>query len=223
MQFFLQAIGIGFLLSVMVGPVFFVLLETSITKGIRAALALDIGVFISDILYILFALSFVDQITSINSGENKLIFGFIGGSIFIIYGTFYFFKKSKMVDLTMEAENTSKEVAAAPKDYLLLGLKGFFLNIANPAVIFYWLSILSLAAQSVPDNTKNPNTWILLFISILLGTYFSIDVLKVFTAKRLRTLVNQNLLNALNILIGLIFFLTGIFQIIKNFQIILSN
>ena len=223
MQFFLQAIGIGFLLSVMVGPVFFILLETSITKGIRAALALDIGVFISDILYILFALSFVDQISSINSGENKLIFGFIGGSIFIIYGTFYFFKKSKMADLTLEAENTSKEVAAAPKDYLLLGLKGFILNIANPAVIFYWLSILSLAAQSVPDNTKNPNTWILLFISILLGTYFSIDVLKVFTAKRLRTLVNQNLLNALNILIGLIFFLTGIFQIIKNFQIILSN
>ena len=223
MQFFLQAIGIGFLLSVMVGPVFFVLLETSITKGIRAALALDIGVFISDILYILFALSFVDQISSINSGENKLIFGFIGGSIFIIYGTFYFFKKSKMVDLTLEAENTSKEVGAVPKDYLLLGLKGFILNIANPAVIFYWLSILSLAAQSVPDNTKNPNTWILLFISILLGTYFSIDVLKVFTAKRLRTLVNQNLLNALNILIGLIFFLTGIFQIIKNFQIILAK
>jgi threonine/homoserine/homoserine lactone efflux protein len=223
MQFFLQAIGIGFLLSVMVGPVFFVLLETSITKGIRAALALDIGVFISDILYILFALSFVDQISSINSGENKLIFGFIGGSIFIIYGIFYFFKKSKMADLTLEAENTSKEVGAAPKDYLLLGLKGFILNIANPAVIFYWLSILSLAAQSVPDNTKNPNTWILLFLSILLGTYFSIDVLKVFTAKRLRTLVNQNLLNALNILIGLIFFLTGVFQIIKNFQIILSN
>lgn len=223
MQFFLQAIGIGFLLSVMVGPVFFILLETSITKGIRAALALDIGVFISDILYILFALSFVDQISSINSGENKLIFGFIGGSIFIIYGIFYFFKKSKMVDLTLEAENTSKEVGVAPKDYLLLGLKGFILNIANPAVIFYWLSILSLAAQSVPDNTKNPNTWILLFLSILLGTYFSIDVLKVFTAKRLRALVNQNLLNALNILIGLIFFLTGVFQIIKNFQIILSN
>ena len=223
MQFFLQAIGIGFLLSVMVGPVFFVLLETSITKGIRAALALDIGVFISDILYILFALSFVDQISSINSGENKLIFGFIGGSIFIIYGTFYFFKKSKMVDLTMEAENTSKEVAASPKDYLLLGLKGFILNIANPAVIFYWLSILSLAAQSVPDNTKNPNTWILLFISILLGTYFGFDILKVFAAKKLRTLVNQNLLNALNILIGLIFLLTGVFQLIKSFQIIFAK
>jgi threonine/homoserine/homoserine lactone efflux protein len=223
MHFFLQAIGIGFLLSVMVGPVFFVLLETSITKGIRAAIALDIGVFISDILYILFALSFVDQITSINSGENKLIFGFIGGSIFIIYGVYYFFKKSEMADLTLEAEKTSKDDGAATKDYLLISLKGFILNIANPAVIFYWLSILSLAAQSVPDSAENVNTWILLFISILLGTYFCFDILKIFTAKRLRSLVNQNLLNALNILIGLIFLLTGIFQIIKNFQIILAK
>ncbi len=71
MQFFLQAIGIGFLLSVMVGPAFFVLLEISITKGIRAALALDLGIFISDLLYILFALSFVDQVATFNSGENK--------------------------------------------------------------------------------------------------------------------------------------------------------
>ena len=223
MQFFLQAIGIGFLLSVMVGPVFFVLLETSITKGVRAALALDIGVFISDILYILFALSFVDQIATINSGQNKLIFGFIGGSIFIIYGVYYFFKKSEMADLTLEAEKTSKDDGAATKDYLLISLKGFILNIANPAVIFYWLSILSLAAQSVPDSAENVNTCILLFISILLGTYFCFDILKIFTAKRLRSLVNQNLLNALNILIGLIFLLTGIFQIIKNFQIILAK
>ena len=42
MQFFLQAFGIGFLLSVMIGPVFFVLLETSITKGIKSAFALDV-------------------------------------------------------------------------------------------------------------------------------------------------------------------------------------
>ena len=128
-----------------------------------------------------------------------------------------------MADLTLEAEKTSKDDGAATKDYLLISLKGFILNIANPAVIFYWLSILSLAAQSVPDSAENVNTWILLFISILLGTYFCFDILKIFTAKRLRSLVNQNLLNALNILIGLIFLLTGIFQIIKNFQIILAK
>lgn len=223
MQFFLQAIGIGFLLSVMVGPAFFVLLEISITKGIRAALALDLGIFISDLLCILFALSFVDQVATFNSGENKLIFGFIGGSIFITYGIYYFFKKSKITELTLESENTNKEDITATKDYFLLGFKGFILNITNPAVIFYWLSVLSLAAQSVPDDAKNTNLWILLFLAILLTTYFSIDILKIFSAKKLRSLVNQNVLNVLNILIGLIFFLTGVFQLVKNFQIIFSK
>ncbi|MEY3438093.1 MAG: hypothetical protein RL265_678, partial [Bacteroidota bacterium] len=42
----------------MIGPVFFVLLETSIRKGARAALALDLGVLLSDLVYILIAYVF---------------------------------------------------------------------------------------------------------------------------------------------------------------------
>ena len=209
MHFYIQAIITGIGLSIMVGPVFFVLLETSITKGVRAALALDLGVIISDILYILIALSFKDQIDNIETGEDKLIFGFIGGSIFIIFGIYFFLKKSKLANLTLEAEKISKVQSLASKDFFLLGLKGFILNSANPVVFFYWVGI-------IPNSPQNTNTWELLFISVLLGTYFCFDLLKIFTAKRLRTLVNQNLLNALNILIGLIFMLTGMFQIVKN-------
>ena len=69
MDYIFQAIGIGFLLSVMVGPVFFILLETSITKGVRASLYLDLGVFISDVIYILFAFIFAAQI---KRGPNPL-------------------------------------------------------------------------------------------------------------------------------------------------------
>ena len=54
-EFTLTAIVTGFVLSLMIGPLFFVLLETSLTKGIKAAIALDIGVLISDLLYILIA------------------------------------------------------------------------------------------------------------------------------------------------------------------------
>jgi len=39
----------GLFLSFMVGPVFFILLETSITKGFRAAMAFDLGVVLGDI------------------------------------------------------------------------------------------------------------------------------------------------------------------------------
>ena len=49
-------------------------IENSITKGIRSALALDLGVLISDIVYILLAVLFVEQINTLLSGENKQLF-----------------------------------------------------------------------------------------------------------------------------------------------------
>ena len=49
------AIPLGFLLSFMIGPVFFVLLETSATKGFRAGVSLDVGVIIADIVFLLIA------------------------------------------------------------------------------------------------------------------------------------------------------------------------
>ncbi|GAA6773638.1 hypothetical protein AAGS39_44020 [Flavobacterium sp. CGRL2] len=41
----------GLFLSFMVGPVFFILLETSITKGFRAAIVFDFGVVLGDIFF----------------------------------------------------------------------------------------------------------------------------------------------------------------------------
>ncbi|MEX0273390.1 MAG: LysE family transporter, partial [Flavobacteriaceae bacterium] len=49
------AIPLGFLLSFMIGPVFFVLLETSVIKGFRAALIFDLGVILADALFLLIA------------------------------------------------------------------------------------------------------------------------------------------------------------------------
>jgi threonine/homoserine/homoserine lactone efflux protein len=220
MQFFLQAFGIGFLLSVMIGPVFFVLLETSITKGVKSALAIDLGVLISDILYIIFASIFVDQIKSLGSGDNKIIFGFIGGTIFIGYGVYNLFKKQlnfknlenpEVIELTVSITATSSQT----KDYFLLGLKGFLLNLANPLVIFYWMSVLSLATQTAPLKSNFP--WEFLFVLIVILTFFGIDVLKILVAKKLRPLVTPNLLNVLNRLIGIIFSLFGMFLILQNF------
>ena len=96
MDYIFQAIGIGFLLSVMVGPVFFILLETSITKGVRASLYLDLGVFISDVIYILFAFIFASQIKSFTNDatNNNFILGIIGGVLFVGYGIYTLFSKS---------------------------------------------------------------------------------------------------------------------------------
>jgi len=46
------AIPLGFFLSFMIGPVFFVLLETAALKGFKAALVFDLGVILADIIFI---------------------------------------------------------------------------------------------------------------------------------------------------------------------------
>jgi len=51
----ISAIPLGFFLSFMIGPVFFVLLETSVVKGFKAAIILDLGVVLADVIFILIA------------------------------------------------------------------------------------------------------------------------------------------------------------------------
>ena len=218
MDFFIQAFSIGFLLSVMIGPVFFLLLETSITKGFRSALALDLGVLISDIIYVLIAVMFVEQIKGLIAG-NKLMFSIIGGSIFVVYGLISLFKKVELMDTTklegIEVNIDQKKSNKNTKDYVFLALKGFVLNFANPMVIFYWVSVASVANNAVPED--NSTFWAFLFLGLVLLTFFSIDVLKILAAKKIRPLVNQTLLNALNRLIGIVFTLFGLFLILQFF------
>ena len=218
MDFFIQAFSIGFLLSVMVGPIFFLLLETSITKGFRSALALDFGVLVSDIIYVLIAVMFVEQIKGLIAG-NKLMFSVIGGGIFVIYGVISLVKKVAILDnQKIEGMDASPEISRQQiytKDYVFLGLKGFVLNFANPMVIFYWVSVASVANNAVPD--ENSTTWAFVFLGVVLLTFFSVDVLKIIAAKKIRPLVNQHLLNALNRLIGIVFTIFGIFLILQFF------
>jgi threonine/homoserine/homoserine lactone efflux protein len=215
MQFVIQAFSIGFLLSILVGPVFFILLETSITKGFRAAISFDLGVFLSDLLYILIAVMFMEQIKGLDTASNKMLFSFIGGTIFIIYGLFTFFKKAALVENSViETNEVVNMPVSQTKDYIMLGVKGFLLNFANPLVIFYWLSVASFANQFAPD--KSGIGWVFLFISIVLFTFFGVDVLKILAAKKLRPLVNQKLLTALNRVIGIVFCLFGFFLILQN-------
>lgn len=48
----LTAIPFGIILAFTIGPVFFVLLETSATKGFTSALIFDLGVILADVVFI---------------------------------------------------------------------------------------------------------------------------------------------------------------------------
>lgn len=209
MQFYIEAIGIGFLLSIMPGPIFFLLLETSITKGIRAAISFDVGVILSDLIYIFFASIFFGELKQFDLGDNKLLFRTISGVIFIAYGLYNYFKRVEII-----GRENSATIEIQAKQHVLLLLKGFILNFANPFVVFYWLSVMTLG-QAISDNTHEASASI--FIIFVLGTFFSFDLIKIILAKALRSLVTDSFLKALNKLIGIVFTVIGVLLIVQYF------
>ena len=207
MELILKAVFTGVILSLMIGPAFFLLLETSIKKGVRAALAFDLGIFLSDLFYIVIAYIFYGEVAKLVSGKHTELLKAISGGLFIIYGIISFFKKSK-IQSQEEIDNSSN----TSKDYLIQFLKGLMLNLVNPMVIFYWFSVMALGTEHGADS------WIdnILFIGVLLITFFSIDVLKIMGAKKLRPFITDQLLGSLNRITGAILFLFGVVLLLQG-------
>ena len=205
----IKGIVTGFILSIMIGPVFFVLLETSIRRGVRAAVAFNLGVLFSDIIYILIAYVFYSEVSALISGNSEGILKLIGGSLFLVYGLVSFFKKPK-------GENVDEvgNIIQKSSDYILLCIKGFLLNFANPMVIFYWFSVITFGAKSTAGSGSHDTN--LFFLAVILATFFSFDLLKILGAKRLRPLVTQKLLVSLNRFIGIVFIVFAVFLIFQG-------
>lgn len=208
MDLIVKGLVTGFILSIMIGPVFFVLLETSIRKGIKAAVAFDLGVLLNDVIYISVAFVFYNEIAVLSEDHNSSVLKVIGGCLFTIYGVVNFFKKVK------ETKVDAIDVPESAKGYVLLGLKGFLLNLANPMVIFYWFSVMTLGSKNAEDGGSDYSMFI--FLGTILITFFSIDLLKIIGAKKLRPLVTLKLLKGLNQLIGIVFVGFGIVLILKG-------
>jgi threonine/homoserine/homoserine lactone efflux protein len=166
----------GVLLSFMIGPVFFILLETSIIKGFRAALVFDLGVVLGDVFFIIIAyLGSYRLIQSLNDNSSLFIFG---GFIMMAYGfiSFIGLKKEKKID----TKSIDNEIIK--KNYLGLFFKGFFLNIINIGVLGFWLAVIISVGPKLEMQTSRVLTF---FISVII-TYLAIDCVKIALAKQLK-------------------------------------
>ena len=214
MDLILKGIVTGFILSIMIGPVFFVLLETSIRKGVKAAIAFDLGVLLNDIVYILIAFVFYNQVKDLSEGDDNSVVRICGGILFTIYGVVNFMKKVK--DTKVDVVDSTESAMG----YIILGLKGFLLNLANPMVVFYWFSVMTLGAEDAAEAAAEGGSGysMFIFLGAILITFFSIDLLKIIGAKKLRPLVTKNLLQGLNRLIGIVFVGFGVVLIIGGIR-----
>lgn len=183
----------------MLGPVFFTLLQTSLHEGFKAGVHLAIGVFISDALIISVCYFFASLIRMVD--EHQTAMGFAGGVLMIGFGVFNFFRRVKL----KEVDDNKKTVHAH------FVLKGFILNMMNPAVLFFWLGVIGLV--SVKEGYSKIHE--LTFFSSVLLTVFSTDLLKSFVAFRIKNILKPDVMLWINRIIGIILVGFGIHMILK--------
>ena len=199
------AIPLGFFLAFMIGPVFFVLLETSVIKGFRAALAFDLGVILADILFI--AITYFSSFQLLENLSNQPGLYVFGGTILAIYGFIIYFKKPKK-----EAIDT-KQLSAPKTSYFTLFIKGFFLNFINIGVLVFWLGIIIVVGPSLDNNTNR----FIVFFGTMITAYFVTDIIKILLAKQLKNKLTPQAIIKVKRFLGLILVVCGTVLIIKGF------
>jgi threonine/homoserine/homoserine lactone efflux protein len=179
----LAALPLGLFLAFLLGPVFFVLLETAAIKGFRAAFAFDLGVILADIIFLFIAyLSTTKLLSRIKDDPALFLFG---GMILATYGVMSFVQTKKVLrqdDDTPEIRKLSKS------DYFGLAVKGFLLNFINIGVLGFWLGLIIVFGPKLDMEQDR----IMVFFGSVLGTYLVLDIFKILLAKKLNRKLTPN-------------------------------
>ena len=91
----LYAAFYGFVLAFAIGPVFFTLIETSITKGIKAAIFFDLGSLFSDVVFIVIAFYSTNKLLDKLKDDPALLI--FGGMVLVAFGFISYIRTSKPI------------------------------------------------------------------------------------------------------------------------------
>jgi threonine/homoserine/homoserine lactone efflux protein len=193
MESIVKGVVSGLVLALLIGPVFFTLIQTSIERGFRSGFFVAIGISLSDAFYIAIAYLGIYQFIDKN---NIIYLAYCGGGVLILFGLYYVFVKSRQVAHGEEVKVRSP---------FRLILKGFIINGLTPVVLLFWIGTVSVAANEFGYVT--PGKAIPYFAAIVV-TVFSTDLIKAKLADKLRAALTTIFIKRLNIVlgIGMIFF-----------------
>ncbi len=174
MDYLIYGIGWGLWLAIMVGPLVFALIQTTIEKGTPAGLTVGLGIWFSDALFVLAFFFAAENMEALTSYPNfEVIVGIIGGIILFLVGTGIYLNTP--TELPKPSFKASKNVLAN-------SAKGFAINTFNPFTFVFWLAMIP---SYVKANTLSDSE-IFIFILGIFGTIIFTDSLKVFFAKKLQ-------------------------------------
>ena len=210
---FKNAFLIGFFMAFMIGPVFFVLIKTSILKGARAAIVFDLGVIVGDIVFMLIAYYGSRNLLEKIKDDPRLFI--VGGLVLIIYGLISYLDKNNKKD----AEENQEVKIPVNNNYIRLFFSGFFLNFINIGVLLFWLGMIVVIG---PQLDMNPTKILYYFGAVLVG-YFVTDLGKILLAKQLKNKMTPMVIYRIKKTMGILLMFFGVVLMLKGFGVLPKN
>lgn len=213
---FLEGIIIGLSLALVMGfgPSFFTLIQTSINRGFKSAMLLDLGIILNDIM-IVFLMMMTNLQFNITDEKNIIYAGISAGIILIIFGIHTFsLSPQKIINMSENNNKTIEKMNEKFNDepsWFVYISKGFVINIFNPFVWIFWITCVATASSNYGGNK---HSLILFFIGIF-STVLFFDIIKAAGAYSLKKFFTENMLKRLNQITGIALVLFGLFLIIR--------
>jgi len=211
-SFLFWAILIGLFLSVVVnmGPAFITLVQTSLHRGARSAAWFALGVILNDAMVI--SLCVLTSVQVVMRSQFEASLACIGaGIILLLFGFFTYRRKVKGREELIEkrSEEIMKNASDKPAWFVFLG-KGFVLNILNPFVWIFWFSAVAVVAGNMGGNKLST----IVFFGIVLATTLAMELLKAWSAARLKKFLNPERTELMNKIAGVLLMLCGAYFIV---------
>ena len=203
-----HGIVIGLTLCFTIGPVFFALIDTSISRGFREAAKFALGICASDVAYAAIISLGVGTLIAA-AGTNPLL-PMVGGVILIVLGLATAFKEAKK-QVWVKPERTDIR-----RRFSSVG-KGFVLNTFNPGTPIIWLG--ASASAGAYQNEGGAAAYAAFIISIL-AMVFATDLSKAYLAGKLKRFITPATIAWVNKIVGLIMIVAGLFFLAKAFEVV---
>ena len=203
--------GLG--LSFSFGPVFFMLIQTSIDKGWKESLIFDAGVLLSDFIIIAAAMLIIFTLgVDVDFSNPRIQFwsAIIGAIILIVFGLILLLnpkKESRPIEVS-ELKSVSK------LNHSGLFFKGLGINFLNPSVFLIWFGAVPAVAGSFGGNMR----LIITFFSSTMISYFIIDLGKIYTAKKLKRFLTPRAITNFHRISGVLFIIIAVWLLFRHFS-----
>jgi threonine/homoserine/homoserine lactone efflux protein len=177
--------GLVFIFAI--GPSFFLLIQSSIEHGFKKGAFIAFGISLSDILFV--SLTLIGLSAIFSEPENAKLFSIIAAGILAVFGIYSFIKKPVI---------NSEEVVTNGHGVLKFMAKGFLINIFNPTIILFWITLSSTISTSYDYSWAEKRSF---FIGLLI-TILSSDLIKAYLANNVRSFITVRSVKIFNQLVG---------------------